>query len=85
MRITMYADSTGLFTDEFCDWITNLIEVEVSRECVEKYWREYSEVDEPFEKWLEEYTADNTTELMDFADRYGYECKIADIFMIERR
>ena len=82
MIITVYADSTGLFTEEFCNR-NNLINIEVSRQTVFEFYRhEYNPEAAPeyhFENWLDEYTADDTTELWDYATREGDSPKVSEI------
>ena len=86
MIITIYADSTEIFTEEFCNK-NNLINVEIETYYVKQFFKDeilesfqsddkdISE-DELFEKWFNEYTADDTTELWEWCNRYGIDCRI---------
>ena len=73
MKIDVYADSTGLFTQSFVNRMdNNMITIEVDEEIVYDYFKENclyyfrTDVDEGlsdravFEEWLEEYTCDDT-------------------------
>jgi len=95
MLMTIYADSTGLFTDEFEDKISNLIEVEIEECYVKQYFKhEILEIFKPdkdenvsddglFEEWLDEYHADETRDLWEWCNRYGIDCKISHIYALE--
>ena len=67
--VDIYADSTCLFTDSFCDYVSNVITVEVEKETVFEYFKEFVEEDfkeedeidsnwsdeKLFEEWLTSY------------------------------
>ena len=86
MIMTIYADSTSIFTEEFINENGNLLDVEIEDSYVKQFFeREILEIfrsddgtsDEAlFEDWLHEYTADDTAELWEWCNRYGIDCKI---------
>ena len=84
MMIDVYADSTGLFTEDLLNRMdSNMIAVEVDDEIVHKFFIEECledfrpDVDEGvsddglFEEWLDEYTCDDTEELYEYACEKG--------------
>ena len=87
MIVTIYADSTGVFTEDFTNGVTNLINVEVAESDVRQFYEEevyeadddVYPTDEDFDVWINEYTADDTTELWEWCERYGVECRINEI------
>ena len=94
MTVAIYTDSTRLFTDEFIERNGNLCYVDISDFYLEKFFEDEilssfrPDVDEGvsikglFEEWLDEYTADDTTELWEWCNRYGVECYIDSFFII---
>ena len=94
MNVCIYADSTDIFSEEFCN-IDNLIEIEVENELLFEYFRQHcledfrSEDDikqglserAVYEEWLDEYTADDTDELWEFLMRNGKRPKL-DITLV---
>lgn len=82
MLVTIYKDTTDLFTQEEIS-IDNIAELEFPDEIVRKYFDTYIldsfRTDENisgdafFEDWLEEYTADDTIDLVDYARAKGFE------------
>lgn len=75
--IDVYADSTGLFTEEFLNHLyINMITLEISREIAFDFFKQYClddfKTDEDlsdeafFEDWLMEYTCDDTEGLYQY-------------------
>ena len=75
--IDVYADSTGLFTEEFLNHLyINMITLEISREIAFDFFKQYClddfKTDEDlsdeayFEDWLMEYTCDATEGLYQY-------------------
>lgn len=90
--MTIYADDTDLFTEAFCNR-HNLINIEVNKHVVFKFFRHNilkdfrTETDSNvsdegvFEEWLDEYTADDTQGLWEYAKEHGVDPKIDRIYM----
>lgn len=82
MKVTVYKDTTELFTQEEIA-IDNVVDLEFPDEIVRGYFNEYIldsfrtdesiSTDAFFEDWLEEYTADDTIDLVDYARVKGFE------------
>jgi hypothetical protein len=71
LYVDVYADDTGLFTEEECDYnnITTLI---VPRWIVEEWYKQYEE-EIVFDKWFREiYTCDDFIGFYDFCIVKGY-------------
>ena len=51
--VDIYADSTCLFTDEFCDDVSNVITVQVEREVVFEFFKEFVKEDLKDEDWTD--------------------------------
>lgn len=77
LYIDVYADSTGLFTEEFLNHLDiNMITLEISREIAFNFFKEFflndfkTEEDLSdeafFEDWLDEYTCDDTEGLYQY-------------------
>lgn len=79
MKITVYADSTQMFTEEFCNR-NNLINIEVDKHTVEEYYKQ-GMYGIPFEEWLNEYTADDTEGLWIYATYTAADPRIDEILM----
>lgn len=74
--VTVYADTTGLFSESECD-VDNLTEMLFPEEIVRKWFDEQQEqayiwTGYEFENWMNDYTADDTDGLYDFAINNGY-------------
>ena len=71
--VCIYADTTqGLFTEEECE-LDNLVYVWFPSEIVRAFYEEMVDHNGTFEEWYnEEYTADDTCELYDYAKRNGF-------------
>ena len=69
MLIDVYADSTGLFTDDFLNRMdSNIITLDIEKEIVVSYFEEYcNDNDISFDDWLDEYTCDDTEGLYEYA------------------
>ena len=68
--ISVYADSTGLFTNEEIE-TENLAHLSFPLGIVQSYaLRTKPEIS--FKQWLDDYTADWTTDLYDFAKQQGF-------------
>ena len=84
MRVIIYADSTGLFTDDFIDEHSNLCYVEINELNLKDYFNEEIRPilinNISFDEWLNEYTADDTTDLWEWCNRFGIECRIDSFF-----
>lgn len=89
--VIMYADTTGLFTDEQCD-IDNLVEIKFPVDILRKWYEENDlarqTAYEPcrpieqvtFDDWLiEASTADDTIGLYDFSVKNGFTPGIKDV------
>lgn len=72
--VTVYCDSTDLFTEEECEK-ENLCELTFPRYIVESYARRYMPESMDLDNWLEEYTADEAEDLYWYAVRLGYKAK----------
>ena len=68
--VCVFCDTTPLYTEEECDR-DNLCSLQFP-EHIEREW--YGE-STGFEDWLEEYTADETVGLYDFAKQYGFKAE----------
>lgn len=88
IEMTVFCDSTELFTEDECN-VDNLAYINFPRNIVQKYFDELciggrldglqiNGHDITFEEWLEEYTADDTDDLYDFAIAEGYHPKRFD-------
>lgn len=89
MTLTVYADTTGLFTEEEL-WVDNLCDLEVPEEIVREYYEKYKDelegecvsngYEPSFENWYTAvYTADSTDDFIAFAeDQYGYKPILAE-------
>ncbi len=88
MILTVYADATGLFTEEECD-IENLCEIEVPEQIILDYYRTYKTYCDAdclvegfspsFHNWYYEvYTANITDDFLNFAAvKYNYKPVLA--------
>ena len=76
MIISVYADTTGCFTDKQCD-VDNTAYLNLPKEMIREYFMKYcledfrgddTEVSDDglFEEWLDEYTNDDTIDLCGF-------------------
>lgn len=81
ISVCVYADTTGLFSESEYSY-DNLADVLFPESIVREYFDEYiepelirpEETKDPFQYWLtEESTADDTRELVDFAESKGWE------------
>ena len=90
LAVTVYADTTGLFTEEQINWLLDgpsvwgnicdiLVPESIVREWYEKYCADDDEAD-TFEKWFKEvYTCDDTDGLHEFAaERMGADPQLAE-------
>lgn len=79
--VDIYADSTGLFTDWFCNYTTNIVVARVERKVLFEYFKEYVEQDfrdedeidgnwddkKLFDEWITNYyTCDDVDTLYDW-------------------
>ena len=76
LYMTIYCDSTGLFSESECN-VDNLTEMIFPEEIVRKWFddqqeKEYIWTGYEFENWMNEYTADDTDGLYEFAIKNGY-------------
>lgn len=86
IKVCVYADSTGMYTEEECDF-DNLVGLEFPEWIVREFYKKYEsefveetsdELDKPesectFEDWYNEvYTADDTIDLFEFSVNHGY-------------
>ncbi len=74
IEISVYADTTGLFTDEEIE-TENLTYLSFPLEIVQTYASQ-TKPEVSFRQWLEEYTADWTEGLCSFAKQRGFMVKI---------
>ena len=88
MIISVYKDTTGLFTEEEI-LEDNIADLEFPKEIVKRYFMEKcledfrgdnnAVSDEGlYQEWLDEYTCDDTEELVLFAKENGFEVKRED-------
>lgn len=82
--VDIYADSTGLFTEDFLDYRmkSNIVTIDIPREilfeffkenCLEEFRTNENLSDEAFfEDWLGEYTCDDTEGLYQYVEQRGF-------------
>ena len=87
LTVTVYADTTGLFTEEQINWLLdgpsvwgNICDILVPESIVREWYEKYYEDDETFEEWFHEiYTCDDTDGLYEFAaKRMGVNPQLAE-------
>lgn len=90
MIMTVYAEEPKIFSDSFLA-VTNMVNIEVSENVVFDWFKENvlqsfrPDVDEGvsdkglFEEWLDEYDADDTVGLWDYATYRADDPRIAEI------
>ena len=80
MLVTVYCDSTGLYTEAECD-MDNMTEMWFPIELVRKYMKDNWDVTDDYEFWhwfVEESTADEVSELYNYALDRGFQAKRED-------
>ena len=70
IEISVFADTTGLFNDEEIQ-TENLVYLSFPLEIVQSYALR-TKPEMSFKQWLDDYTADWTTDLYDFAKQQGF-------------
>ena len=82
ISMTVYCDTTGQYSEKEVNE-DNITEMEFPKYIVKEYFEKVADADceyESFEEWLDDYTADDTEELYEFAEARGFKAKRSDFY-----